>query len=129
MQKFDSLGNCNTENLLVNNYSIEADQKEPVIAETQNGNFMISWIDYRNSKDKTSPKGSIYAQLYSKEALKVDTNFIVSNSSYNAKTLIIGANSDKFVIVWSENLMEYDVLKAQIFSNLGFPIGETLHCK
>ncbi len=126
LQMFDSTGNFIGTSYKVNDDSIDADQQDPSISETQNGNFIITWVDFRNSNEKAFPKGDIYAQLYSKDGTKLGNNFMVSESSNFVKPPLIGANKDKFVIVWSDTLKDSDILKAQLYSDQGVPIGTNL---
>ena len=86
----------------------------PRIAADSSGNFIIVWVDYRNTKipyGGTGSDGDIYGQRYSKVGNPIGGNFRISddrtktNVSYAGQIIprISMNKKGKFVVTWIDN--------------------------
>jgi hypothetical protein len=101
-----------------------ADQASASISSDANGNFVITWTDWRYGDS-----ADIYAQRYSSEGNKLGENFRVNEVEvsiwkyfyWDYHYLCVSAdNNGNFVIVWWDYKNE---IYAQRYSSDGFPLG------
>ena len=120
-QSYTSDGNLLGFNFIVNDLSANNNPSNPSISSDSNGNFVIVWVDDRYiDRD-------IYAQCYSSDGSKVETNFIVNDDqgcSNQWYPIISVDGSGNFVIVWQdERNRGFSDIYAQRFSNDGIALG------
>jgi hypothetical protein len=103
VQRFSNNGTIIDSNFIVNDDSGYSDQWSPSIAADLNGNFVITWTDYR-----IEYWGDIFAQRFSNEGTALGNNFKVNNISawvnYGSKA-VCKKNGD-FIITWGDALDE-----------------------
>ena len=77
-QRYSSDGTAMGVNFNVNDDTSSASQSSPSVAADGNGNFIITWRDYRNGDS------DIYAQRYSSDGTPVGSNFKANDDTDNA---------------------------------------------
>ena len=97
------------------------DQRNSCIATDCNGNFVITWMDYRNhNKD-------IYAQRYASGGTAIGTNFKVNDNVESAWTYFPSISADSngnFIITWADDRCDWDYdIYAQRYTSDGTAIG------
>jgi hypothetical protein len=97
---------------------------EPSVAMMDDiGGFVVVWQDYRND----SKFSDIYAQRYSAQCVRLDTNFMVNQYSYEtSESPCITMNNDgEFVVVWQEGVggQTYYDIHGQRFASDGSTAG------
>ena len=120
-QRYNPSGNPLGFNFQVNDDTGTAFQRYPVIVMDNSGNFIITWVDYRNMKI------SIYAQRYNSSGNPISTNFKVNDDTGSAEQYYPSISVDKsgnFVITWqdSRNGTPADIY-AQRYNSSGAPLG------
>lgn len=117
-QQYVSDGTPIGNNFEVNDDTLSnADQGYPSMVVDNNGDFIITWHDYRDGRS------DIYAQRISNSGTPIDTNFRVSaDTLQNDQNFpdIASDDNDNFVIAW---IGGYDKIYAQRFSSDGMPLG------
>ncbi|MBK8946293.1 MAG: T9SS type A sorting domain-containing protein [Ignavibacteriae bacterium] len=103
-----------------------AEQSSPDIAVSQNGNFIICWLDFRNNSGI-----EIYAQRFLNDGSFIGNNFKVSNKKsyiFSSPKISITPN-ENFVIVWIQNPLTQnpnDFPKTQIVGQFYNSKGEAI---
>ena len=99
-QRFSNNGVALDSNLKVNDDQGSADQWAPSIAADPDGNFVITWTDYR-----IEYWGDIFAQRFSNEGTALGNNFIVNNISawVNDGSKVVCKKNGDFIIVWQDS--------------------------
>ncbi|MBI9038750.1 MAG: T9SS type A sorting domain-containing protein [Bacteroidales bacterium] len=110
------------DNFKVSDNNQTAHQCRPSIAVDPNMNFVVTWVDKRNSW-----KWDIYAQRFSNDGTALGNNFKVNTDTTNEEqehpTVAIDSCGN-FVIVWAdERSGEYDIY-AQRYSYDGVALGD-----
>jgi poly(beta-D-mannuronate) lyase len=104
----------------VNDDQSSADQDSPSISVDSNGNFVITWIDWRGVDT------DIYAQRYSSDGSPIGANFKVNDDPGSAEQwspCISSDGSGNFVITWSDWRGVDTDIYAQRYSSDGSAIG------
>ena len=95
-------------------------QYRPSISADDSGNFVITWMDFRNGD------WDIYAQRYSRDGSTVGTNFKVNDdqgSKGQYSPSISTDGSGNFVISWSDSSNSDLDIYAQCYSSDGSAVG------
>ena len=119
-QRYDQDGVALGENFRVNDDADNMHQYQPNIAVNASGNFVITWQDDREDY------GDIFAQLYDYQGLLVGTNFKVNDDVgffYQENPAVALNNQRKSMIVWTDYRNNQGNIFAQMFDNLGQPVG------
>jgi len=98
-QRYNSSGTPQGVNSKVNDDAGTADQYDPAIAADGSGNFVITWMDYRNGNGNWD----IYAQRYNSSGTPQGANFKVNDDAGTARQYdpaIAMDGSGNFVITW-----------------------------
>lgn len=125
VQRFSSDGTVLESNLKVNDDAGNPAQFDPAISSDPNGNFVITWKDYRNG----SSNSDIYAQRYSNDGIALGSNFKVNDDegrAYQYSPAIATDANGNCVITWIDGRNEnYDIF-VQHFSSDGTALGSNL---
>lgn len=115
-QRFSYTGTALGPNFKVNDDAGNALQDNPTVSSTQNGDFIITWSDNRNSRN-------VYAQRYTKVGMPIGSNFKVNDGSTKAINPFISiSNSGGFIITWI-SIEGTRAIYAQRFANDGSKLG------
>jgi hypothetical protein len=93
---------------------------KPVVALSNNGNFVVTWTDERNGNSN----GDIYVQIFDKSGQRLGGNFRANSEDYaNAHLTPVAAmdNSGAFVVVWCG-----PAFRCRMFDSTGAPQGPNL---
>ncbi|MBI9038751.1 MAG: T9SS type A sorting domain-containing protein [Bacteroidales bacterium] len=103
LQRFSNTGTTLDSNFRVNDDTLYSDQWSPSIASDPNGNFIISWTDFR-----IEYWGDIFAQRFSNEGTPLGNNFKVNNISacVNYGSKVACKKNGDFIITWGDALDE-----------------------
>ena len=104
----------------VNDDQGRSDQQFPNISADGNGNFVITWSDFRNGNTE------IYAQRYSSAGAALDTNFKVNDGAVLGNwgwPKISSDSSGNFVITWGDERNGDGDVYAQRYSSEGAVLG------
>jgi poly(beta-D-mannuronate) lyase len=104
----------------VNDDQSSADQDSPSISVDSNGNFVITWIDWRGVDT------DIYAQRYSSDGSPIGANFKVNDDPGSAEQwspCISSDGSGNFVILWLDERHGNADIYAQRYSGDGSKVG------
>ncbi len=117
-QRYSSDGTALGGNFKVNDDEGSARQRSPSISTDGNGNFVITWEDYRNGDF------DIYAQRYSSDGTALAGNFKVNDDegSEDQRSPSISTDGNgNFVITWEDyrNNNDYSDIYAQRYSSVG----------
>ena len=110
-------------NFNVNDDTSSASQSSPSVAADGNGNFIITWRDYRNGDS------DIYAQRYSSDGTPVGSNFKANDDTDNAtqvQTFIAADGSGNFIIAWRDGRNGQHIY-AQRYSSDGTAVGSNFN--
>jgi hypothetical protein len=123
-QRYSSNGNVLGANFKVNDDLGNVSQYSPAVSLDPNGNFVITWYDYRIANGSAD----IYAQRYSSDGNTLGTNFKVNDDLGDFSQYFPSISSDdngNFVISWEDkrNGNEDMDVYAQRYNNEGVPIG------
>ena len=119
-QRYSSDGTAMGVNFNVNDDTSSASQSSPSVAADGNGNFIITWRDYRNGDS------DIYAQRYSSDGTPVGSNFKVSDDTSSvslANPSIAADGSGNFIITWQDERNGAPDIYAQRYSSDGTTVG------
>jgi len=123
-QRYNSAGAPLGSNFKVN-YTGTAEMQAPAIALDGSGNFVIAWVDYRNSYYV-----DIYAQKYNSSGVPLDSNFKVNDDAGDAVQWYPAIASDalgNFIIAWQDyRNATYPInpdIYAQRYNSSGSPVG------
>jgi len=131
-QRFNAIGNPQGSNFLVNDDPAPPpeeppnNQYAPRVGLDKDGDFVITWMDYRNYPGSFGYI-DIYGQRYNSAGSPLGSNFIVNNidsigCSYPDVAI---APNGRFIITWYDNRnppASYDII-AQRYNTNGNPIG------
>ncbi|MCD6579860.1 T9SS type A sorting domain-containing protein, partial [bacterium] len=99
-QRYDSSGNTQGSNIKVNDVGGVSDQGYSSIAIDDNGDFVITWSDFRNGNT------DIYFQRYDSSGSAVGTNFRVNDdlgsSDQENPSVAMSPDGSKFIISWTD---------------------------
>ncbi len=118
-QRYNSAGVALGPNFMVNDDLGTTDQYSAAIAMDVNGNFVVTWEDWRSGHD-------IYAQRYSSFGGLMGSNFKVNDDIGDANQESPSAarsSSGKFVITWDDYRNGDHDIYAQIYDFYGNPLG------
>jgi hypothetical protein len=119
-QRYDSSEAALGANFKLNDDTTASDQKVPVVATCNAGDFIIVWEDGRDGNP------DVYAQRYNNAGAPVGSNFKVSDDTFVTwqYSPAIGATGyGDFIIVWEDfRNGNYDIYY-QRYDSLGFPSG------
>ncbi len=116
IQRYDNNGNTQGNNARVDDDPGTNEQKEPTIATDGSGNFVVGWLDKRNSNS------DIYLQLYTNDGSKLGANLKVNDDTgvepqYHPS---ISMNfNGAFILVWTDERNGDDDIYGQRFDNTG----------
>jgi len=113
----------NTDSALSSNFRvnwIRSSTSSPSVTMNNNGNYVIVWLDGRNGNY------DIYAQRYSNVDTAFSGNFKVNDdvgSAVQRNPAVASDSTGNFVVTWEDRRNgNYDIY-AQMYSNIGNPIG------
>jgi len=118
-QRYSSDGSALGTNFKVNDDLGNAEQGSPSISIDGNGNFVITWDDFRNGDQ------DIYAQRYSSDGSALGTNFLVNDqgSMWQVVPSISTESSGNFVITWEDWRNGDADIYAQRYASDGITLG------
>lgn len=98
---YDTDGNPRATQFRVNS-TTQGDQSEPTIGMDAEGNFTIAWTSQRNDNDERS---GIYAQQYSLNGDRIDSEFRVNSTTEDDQTApsIATQSNGDFVVSWQSD--------------------------
>jgi hypothetical protein len=118
-QRYNSSGSRIGSNFLVNDVGT-ASQNSPTVAIDPNGNFIITWTDYRTGNY------DIYCRRYDASGNPLGPSFLVNddggNQNQTGPVIVINPNSD-FWIAWSDARNIHTDVYVQQYNSAGLPIG------
>jgi hypothetical protein len=120
MQRYNASCVALGTNLKVNDDTITASQWYPTISMDGSGNFVITWMDYRNGNF------DIYAQRYNSSGITLNSNFKVNDdagTTFQYYPAIATDDSGKFVITWEDYRNGNADIYAQRYESSGNPKG------
>lgn len=126
-QRLDSDGNPIGGNFKVNDDATITWQLLPVIAAGGNGNFIVAWLDMRESTFDNESQ-HIYAQLFDADGTHLGDNFRVNEAdgvAWMEKPAVAADDAGNFVIAWSgesQGEAPYEIY-AQCYFADGTPMG------
>lgn len=119
-QRYDSYGNSQGGNFIVNEDPGTSEQAYPALAMNDSGSFVATWRDERDVWLR------IYAQRYSSDGTAQGMNFRVNDdtgkTSHEGPTIAMN-NSGDFIISWQDWRAEYWDIYAQRYAPDGTPRG------
>ncbi len=118
-QRCDSSGTLLGDNFKAND-DFPADQSSPVMSSDGSGDFVISWLDFRNRN------ADIYAQRYNFVGAALGSNFMVNDDSESAKQYSPAIAVDvfgNFVVTWEDWRYGNHDIYAQRYSSFGGLMG------
>ena len=121
-QRYASDGTALGDNVKINDDSGYNFQYWPTVSCDNNGNFIASWADGRNTNWR-----DIYAQRYSADGTALGVNFQVNTDTEGNNHLRADIAIDEngnFVISWEDNRNGYDDIFAQRYLSDGSTIGD-----
>jgi len=119
-QRFNSIGQPLNTNFLVND-NTSGNQKNPSLAKSSNGNFIIVWQDLRNGNY------DIYAQKYDPSGGKIGSNFKVNDNPGNSSQQEPACDfHSKLVICWQDEREGNLDIFQQLYNSLGAKIDSNL---
>ncbi|MDZ7796526.1 MAG: T9SS type A sorting domain-containing protein [Candidatus Marinimicrobia bacterium] len=121
-QRFDSSGNPIGENVLINDDKESRKQDFPSIAMKDDGSYVITWTDYRNSG-----YGDIYAQRFDSSGNPIGNNVLINDDKVGGEqgsSSIAMADNGSYVITWSDSRNGNTDIYSQRFDSSGNSIGE-----
>jgi len=119
-QRYNSSSAPIGSNFKVNDDAGSASQRYPAIALDGSGNFVITWMDYRNGD------ADIYAQRYNSAGTPIVLNFKVNDdagTTYQNNPAIAMDGSGNFVITWMDDRNGYLDIYAQRYHYSGTPLN------
>ncbi len=123
-QRFNSSGVAQGTNFLINDNIATNKCVFPDVACDYNGNFVVSWIDYRNGAYPTNP--DIYAREYWANGDSRSANFKVNTDGGSSSQEEVTVGMDflgNFIIAWRDNRQgNYDIF-AQYYKSDGSALG------
>ncbi len=122
-QRYSSDGTARGSNFKVNDDQGSARQRYPSTTTDDSGNFIITWVDERNSMED-----DIYAQRYASDGTALGSNFKVNDDIGIAEQWIPSISADdsgNFIIVWEDrrNGDNNPDIYAQRFASDGTALG------
>ena len=123
VQRYDSSGTPLSINFMVNDDVGYARQDHPDIAIDGDGNFVITWKDYR-----FTDYGDIFAQRYDSSGIPLGSNFPVNDNPGAGGCnfpAVAADNSGNFVVTWegADGGTSYPDLFARRYDASGTPLG------
>jgi len=119
-QRFDSSGQKLGVNFKANSETPWANQIDPAVAMDGDGDFIVTWTDYRNGN------WDIYCQRYNFSGQAQGTNFKVNSdvgTSYQHHSRVACDYWGNFACVWYDYRSENDNIFAQRFDSSGAALG------
>jgi hypothetical protein len=119
-QRFDSSGQKLGSNFKVNSESPNANQTDPAIGMAGQGDFVITWTDFRNGN------WDIYCQRYRSSGETKGTNFKVNSdagTAYQHHSRVASDYWGNFVVVWYDYRAGNDNIYAQRFDSSGIRLS------
>lgn len=118
-QVYNSVGLKVGSELLVNTTSINYDQERASISTLSNGDFVVTWNDFRTGNWEV--RGQVFHPTGS-GAAKVGSEFIVDTAFYNSRMTagVTGLTNGNFIVSYEDTGGE---IKSQLFSAGGIKIG------
>jgi hypothetical protein len=119
-QRYNSTGNPLGSNFKVNDDPDTASQGDLAISMDSSGNFVITWVDDRNTNL------DIYAQRYNSSGTHLGSNFKVNEDVGSAdqwSPAVAMDNSGNFVITWEDDRTGNKDIYAQRYNSSGAPLG------
>ena len=119
-QRYSSNGMLLGNNFEVNDDNSNETQWKPSVSPIKNGNFMITWHDFRNGYY------DIFAQRYTSNGTPVGSNFLVSDDYLGVNhydPTISSDDSSNYVITWADDRSGIFEVYAQRYSSDGLSIG------
>jgi hypothetical protein len=124
-QRYDSTGTPLGSNFKVNDGSATTYYLYPAIAMNDSGNFVITWVDYRNA-ELPGWYPDIYAQRYDSSGTPLGSNFKVNDDTGAVEQFspaIAMDGSANFVITWTDERSGNRDVFAQRYNSSGAPLG------
>ncbi len=120
-QMFDADGNKIGMNVKANDDVGSAHQESPSIAMNDDGDFVISWDDFRDGSAR-----HVYLQRYDPYGNPLDSNIRVDDDPGNSITTSIAMDENgNFVVVWSDERSGADIY-FQMYDNNGNTNGSNV---
>jgi hypothetical protein len=120
-QRYNSSGTPVDSNFRVNDDAGTTYQGVPATAMDASGNFVITWMDYRNGS-----RSDIYAQRYDFSGNPLGSNFKVNDDvgdDYQMDPAIAMDGSGSFIITWQDDRTHAFDIYAQRYNSSGTPQG------
>ncbi|MCK4523701.1 hypothetical protein KAU15_02135, partial [candidate division WOR-3 bacterium] len=119
-QRYDNTGTAQGTNFIVNDDAGTASQHEASVSMDKTGNFVITWMDERNSNY------DIYSQRYDSTGLAQGTNFIINDDAgvaYQGNPSVSMDKTGNFVIVWDDYRNGNSDIYSQMYDSTGLAQG------
>jgi hypothetical protein len=123
-QYFDSEITLSNGNKIINDDYIQgasdkSSQENPSIAAWNDGGYVVSWVDYRDSKR------GVYCQLFNNQGEPAGSNIKVAEAqqwaSYYSQTA--ASDNGNFIVVYSESQFSGQSIRGQLYTQNGSPVG------
>ena len=106
-------------NFMVHDFFPDASHHAPAVTSLNDSSFIVVWRDTRYGER------SIYYQRYDSKGNPIGANTpIIEYVATSTSTPVIAGSDSSFVIAWTVEFDNYEVILFQLFSNTGLPITE-----
>lgn len=111
------------------NTSTLKEQKTPAVAMADNGDFIVVWASYQGQGPGTTQDFDIMGQRFAANGVFVGGEFVVRNSSYEARVPSVAVNDDgDFAVLWEDRYwglyhFSNTRIEGKSFSADGNPVG------